>query len=249
MNLITWYFNKKLETWGYGECDVNYSLGYCQGDGVAWYGGLDDSDIRRHALSKLRLPPQIAAINRILDKGALSVSIRKVGPHMYDHFNTMDVDHELDEDELTPMEQATALELIGAIESDVVDRSKELERDGYGIIEARPCEKELLRQYEHGDVVVQVWKHPPLDDMDNDWMDPADQYLFVRRMIRGEIELYDLEVEVSWRGVTSGHSVCEVSDTPDGRYWHELARELMREDAIELRALHATNGNEQKQAA
>lgn len=254
MKLIAWYFKKKLETWGYGECDVSYSLGHCQGDGVAWYGGFDEESIRRLA-SRLFSPSRerIAAVRRVLDKGALNMSVRKCGPHMYDHFNTMEVSCEVDEDEITPFELNAVDELIKAIEEDVVDCSKVLERDGYGITGAYWHEDELLRQYEHGDAIVEVWKRSSEHDGMDDLMEPSNRYLFARSIIRGEVEIYDLELKIYVGGKPfESEWICDVSDAPGGSYWRSLARELLREARDHHRralAVSAAAVHETKQAA
>lgn len=228
MSLLMWYFKKKLETWGYEDCEISYSLNSCQGDGVAWYGTLGDDNIRRLASRHLTKPPQIGAINRVLDKGVVSISITNISTH-YHHFNTMRVDYDWDEDELTAFENEAVRDLFAAIEDDVVDCSKTLEREGYEIVFAQPYVPEMMRRYEHGDAVVEITKHPLEDGGYADLMEPVDQYMLIRDMINGKVVMYDLEVEVTWDGVSETRYMSDVTDMVDGHYWHQLARELLGE--------------------
>lgn len=249
MSLMTWYFKKRLETWGYGDCEIYYSLNSCQGDGVAWYGTLDEDNIRRLAARHLG-GAQIAAINRVLDKGGLRLEIR-CNDHHYSHYNTMSVDCELDEREMTTMEIATVDELFDAIKEDVVDCSRQLERDGYKIVFASPLDAEMIRRYQRDTVCVEIWKHPVDERYDMDgYLEPEDLYLFVRSLIRGEGEFYDLEVRIEddnreyepeWFGTAS--------DVKDGRYWLTLAREMVHDARHCVERSVALAQDEARQAA
>lgn len=229
MDLLTWYFERRLDSWGYGSCQPAYRLSHCQGDGVAWYGQLGDTDIIRMLPRLGMTPSQRGAIHRGLDKG-ISVEVSKIGPAMYDHFNTMECRIDLGgcADELTQFEEQTAELLAQAIDEDLVDRSRQLEREGHDIVEAMPAVPETIRSYGRGDLDVEIRKHPP-DEGLLDMVDGADCFLAIRRMMRGAVEVYDLEVEIVEHGASDSYWIGCVEDVPDGVCWRGFARELLRD--------------------
>lgn len=232
MNLLNWYFERCLETWGYGECRIGYSLGYCQGDGVAWYGKLAEADVLR-MLPRLGLSAsETGAIQRVVDD--INITISDINHH-YHHWNSMEVDVEvLNEDVMSGAELEAVDVLLKALEKDVVALSKELESEGYRLIEASPSEPVTIRRYERENLVVEVRKHP-VDDSVHGYGEPADLLLLAQRMIRGETVRYDLEVKATWWGKEESCWIGSVEDAPDGRYWRSLALENLGEIGIEIR--------------
>jgi len=235
MELLNWYFERRLESWGYGECRIRYNLNYCQGDGVAWYGKLDEADVLR-MLPRLGLSAsETAAIQRVVDD--INVSISDINHH-YHHWNSMEVDVEvLNEDEMSGAETEAVDALLKALREDVVTRSRELESEGYSLIEASPYEPEILRLYERENLVVEIRKQPVEDAGDPilGYMEPSDVFLLARRMIRGEIERYELEVRATWWGKEESLWIGATDGAPNGRQWVQLAREALSDIASELR--------------
>jgi len=134
--LIKFHFTRTLAALGYPTDDINYSLNYSQGDGVAMYGDIDTDGLTAMA-QRLLKGPQKAGAKRAIAKGSsASISRNSFGNH-YSHYNTMQVNDESHyAEELTEYEESAFSSLIEAIEQEVVSTSKQLESDGYAIVEA-----------------------------------------------------------------------------------------------------------------
>lgn len=128
-DLITENFMYYLESRGYGDCKLEWSLGYCQGDGVAFYGKVDVSTWwkkrGRTLFSKEEKKKLYAEYARDSDI-CIGIKRNSFGNH-YSHYNTMYVDVEWD--------SALAQMVETAILDDIRDISKELARMGYKDIE------------------------------------------------------------------------------------------------------------------
>lgn len=107
MQMLEFYFKNKLAALGYPgqELKIGYSLGYCQGDGMAFYGGLNTDDLKciaerlyapeavqGNAYERVRLLRYRKLVLEMLDfvdeAGNSSVTIIDNSAH-YHHFNTM----------------------------------------------------------------------------------------------------------------------------------------------------------------
>lgn len=132
-SLVTLHFERQLERRGYPTHDIRWSLGYCQGDGMAFYGRVDAQACADRLLrGKVR-----AAAKRAIGKATASLTITRnsYGNH-YSHFNTMEVALETYSDTMTKLEASALADLEQAIELDMRKISKELEAEGYRILEA-----------------------------------------------------------------------------------------------------------------
>ena len=141
------YFKEYLEERGLPSEEIEFSLSYCQGDGVAFYGRIvnwrrDDSSLEKflkhyNAYDKFKDLAKYAYIR-------IEIARNRNGYH-YSHYNTMCVDVEWEsslqdyDDELRqavvdkieePFEDL-AKELREVVEEIVVEVSKELEKQGY----------------------------------------------------------------------------------------------------------------------
>lgn len=67
MNLIQIYFTRQLEKRGYPTGDICYSLNYCQGDGMAWYGDIEEGALIRFA-DTLMKGAEKAAVKRAINQ-------------------------------------------------------------------------------------------------------------------------------------------------------------------------------------
>ncbi|MDH3001507.1 hypothetical protein A1D23_13230 [Chelonobacter oris] len=114
MKFLTQYFQTKLTQAGYpSELDIEWSLSYCQGDGVAFYGDIDDDSLtalftrylkeceqlnevtKQQALNDWEhiWLPQLSAFSR--DSGWCSPCIVRNGFALhYSHWNTMELEHD-----------------------------------------------------------------------------------------------------------------------------------------------------------
>ena len=132
--LVTNYFKSQLTSLSYPADEIQYSLNYCQGDGMRFTGQLYAEDINAVA-DRLTNGTKKAAIKRAVDKGA-SIEI-KSNDHRYVHYNTMYVvcDDYVCED-LTDFESQSLHEFVELVEEDIKTVSRKLEGEGYKLIEA-----------------------------------------------------------------------------------------------------------------
>ncbi|WPF70251.1 hypothetical protein BCVP_CDS0223 [Bacillus phage BC-VP] len=131
---ITEDFTSALEEKGYEGLEVQWSLNYCQGDGVAFYGTLFTTDLVK--LSERLLSDKEYKRLKAIAKGEdFSIEINRCNYH-YNHWNTMETylnDEHVFGDYPKVWELLQKLER--AISDDIKEVSKELERKGYEQIE------------------------------------------------------------------------------------------------------------------
>ncbi len=119
-------FTEKLDEIGFPTDEIFFSLSNCQGDGVAFYGEID---IEKYLKDNIKY-------KRILElKDEITFNIaRNSWSNHYSHYNTMTL--EIDYNDI---ENKTDIELIQELEIQlqefIKDKSKELEKIGYDIIE------------------------------------------------------------------------------------------------------------------
>jgi hypothetical protein len=127
---VTSEFECVLQQYGYGDCKLEWSLGYCQGDGVAFYGKVDVEDWwRKRGRTLFSKEEKRKLLKYYKEDSDLSIAIcRNSFGHHYSHYNTMYVEVTWGNKEL--------LELLeGAVLEDIKDISKELARQGYKDLE------------------------------------------------------------------------------------------------------------------
>jgi hypothetical protein len=135
--MLTTYFKIRLRRLGYVDVEVRYSLGYSQGDGVAFYGRLDDDSLTLLA-DRLLEGAEKAAVTRAMKKGwCLEIQGES---SRYHHYNSMRVEENGDYSDpypnLTHREKAACDALFVLIKEDVQDVSQTLDREGYNILQA-----------------------------------------------------------------------------------------------------------------
>jgi hypothetical protein len=115
------YFELRLGELGLPIDDIRWRLAYTQGDGVAFYGKFNlEEYLRKH-----KLKSEFAALSRVAED--ISMRIEKVGPHAYDHYNTMQVSGE-PQLELSDKQQDELNHVEGLINEDIKKVSRELKR-------------------------------------------------------------------------------------------------------------------------
>lgn len=193
MKLLTDWFQHRLRTLGYPKDDVRYSLGYCQGDGMAFYGRVDVKVVGP------RLCPGFPA--QVWEGMQHPVELEDSGIR-YHHWNSMSISLDcdtvtaMDGDEFGGIAKRIAMHrLLECLEDDVKNTSRELEREGYRLIEASPYEESVLIEKETRCFRVVVTKlrdeHYEIDDSDSEYFE-AD----VRSLIDGKTEYFCLKAEV-----------------------------------------------------
>ena len=129
-------FVDQLDEKGLPSEDVRWRLSYSQGDGVAFYGQFDLEKYLRVNKLKSKFP----ALSKVADN--IEANIEKVGPHMYDHWNTMRV-YFTPQVDLTDRQQTELDSLEDAIKDQIKAVSRELEKLGYADIEYREGDQQI----------------------------------------------------------------------------------------------------------
>jgi hypothetical protein len=141
-------FKYQLMDLGYPTDEVPWSLNYCQGDGVAFYGMVDVSAVAKRLLE----PSEYEFLMDIRDEIRLDYEIVKnsFGYH-YSHWNTMNVEMTLEsysdrldfdgygddevDTELSEKVEQLVLKLEELISDDIKSVSRKLEKSGYESID------------------------------------------------------------------------------------------------------------------
>lgn len=151
---LTEDFKTQLAEYGFSELEVYWSLGYCQGDGVAFYGRVCSESLKEKDQTAKRLIDALEAAGDVL-----YIEITGEGGH-YHHWNSMTVEIEFEsetEDEDLPARLKIARpvlreELEEYLGERVKEISRELEKSGYAEIEYRHDEATIraeLSEREH----------------------------------------------------------------------------------------------------
>lgn len=152
--ILTEDFKMQLAERGFPDVEVFWSLGYCQGDGVAFYGSVYPTDLKEKDSNARRF---IEALERAGDY--LSIGISGENNH-YHHWNSMTVEVEFEsesDDEEIPTRLKIARPVLREdfqtyLAEKVKEISRELEKSGYAEIEYRHSEetvREELPEREH----------------------------------------------------------------------------------------------------
>ena len=238
---LTHFFRLELEKVGYRDLTPSWSLGHCQGDGVAFYGTVRDT-----YLLVSRLMPELAEEQRASLSNGLRLEISSNSNH-YSHAYTMNVDADPDGDDETKDRQLGVL--VERVLEDVRSHSRRLEELGYGILDAASGRSSdrwepLTRSWRRGEFTVTA-EMLPAEDLDlyesgEDEYDHRDAL----SMAAGELVAYDVLVTVRWRARELAQArCCNVSDRvgPDAPplSFKSVVLELLRECRIEIRDLRA----------
>lgn len=151
---LTEDFKTQLAEYGFEETEVYWSLGYCQGDGVAFYGHVYTESLREKDRRAARL---IAALEAAGD--AIYIEITGGGGH-YHHWKSMTIEiefeNEIDDEDLPARLKIARPVLRENLEEYLTERteeiSRELEKSGYAEIEHRYDEETIrsdLTEREH----------------------------------------------------------------------------------------------------
>ncbi len=145
--ILTEDFKIQLAERGFPEMEVFWSLGYCQGDGVAFYGSVYPKDLKEKDPEAKRF---IEALEKAGD--CLSIGISGDNKH-YHHWNSMtvEVEFESESDEEIPARLKIARPILredfqAYLAEKVKEISRELEKSGYAEIEYRHSEEAILEE-------------------------------------------------------------------------------------------------------
>lgn len=134
--ILTEDFKMQLAERGFPKTEVFWSLGYCQGDGVAFYGSVYPEDLKEKDADAKKF---IEALEKAGD--VLSIGITGENNH-YHHWNSMtvEVEFEDEDDETLPPRLRIARPVLREefeeyLSDKVKEISRELEKSGYAEIE------------------------------------------------------------------------------------------------------------------
>ena len=137
-DMITERFNETLKEYGLPTETVEWRLSNCQGDGVAFYG---DIDIER-LMIKTGKWDQWRMIVRRYDLGATSQP-NSFASH-YSHYNTMDVYMQRGSEYIDRDSILLGRDIWEHIKETVVSVSRQLEKEGYEMIEANQDKQYII---------------------------------------------------------------------------------------------------------
>lgn len=206
-----------LTALGYLDMEVAYSLGYCQGDGVAWYGELSRESL---AILLPRLLGELTSTNEVAKILGVLRDYRRYEKieitrncHRYCHENTMtlnssvefrglideDDEHAMSAAEVTPELLAHWDELwevfIPKLQRDMRATSLKLRDEGYAILESTSREKVSVWKFATANFTVEFYELP-VEGGDFEWLDADVQSSTIQAMIRGEQRYVNLKAEV-----------------------------------------------------
>lgn len=182
MNILQTYLNQQLVKAGFpDDLKIEYSLSYCQGDGVAFYGWLYQDDLQRlfnHLNPSKRKQKMFAKLlGHIAEWDDVSMEIyRNSFGYRYSHFNTMTL--QVQAEHLAFFSCSTAEkewyfpkskvyryhalwdEFMTDLAEHIRDTSKRLEADGYKIVEATPYEQQVAYCFNTANYRVELVQTP-----------------------------------------------------------------------------------------
>ena len=130
-------FKVKLDEYGL-PTDVEFSLGYRQGDGVAFYGDIDVEKLLKNI-------GEWEEYKWLVNQYELSATTTRnsYGSH-YSHWNTMEVYMQREEEYHSSFSRMVGKKLWDLIKLRVVSVSRELEKLGYEMIEANQKKEHII---------------------------------------------------------------------------------------------------------
>lgn len=136
---ITEMFENRLEALGLPTKDIRWSLGYSQGDGMAFYGKIDLEDYIKK--NNLDFPLHLKAAA----DGDLTMEIEGSNHH-YNHWNSMTLNWDVSGEfqKSIDWQRNQADPLIAHIQKHIKEISKELEGEGYKELEYQTSDEQLL---------------------------------------------------------------------------------------------------------
>ncbi|MGI0646984.1 hypothetical protein ACRCPS_18365 [Pseudomonas aeruginosa] len=195
---ITTVMKRKLELLGYPSSEIQYSLGYCQGDGASFTGKLDLKAIGARLLPGVK--PEVWA-SCICD-----LEITRDRGFRYVHENSTSLSETTetiasgDPAEFGGVAQKYALgQLVGLLKEDIIRTGAALGRDGYAVMESyfRSDESESVWCFDTDNFRVECFKladefFAPDDLSEEEYLDGC-----IADLLSGDFEVYGSRVVVS----------------------------------------------------
>jgi len=175
--------------------EVQYSIAYCQGDGLAFNHEKQDALITDALLSLseryFRGAGEVRfAVRRAIRKCQPSFQIRN--PRHGHHPSSMVVEYELADEDLLSVEEAAAMDSLRvAVEAHARSLAGELYRDGHEVFLSSPYEPEMVREFRTRRYRLTI-EHYPCDIDTDDYLDEYD----IALLAGGDHEVVDLRVKL-----------------------------------------------------
>lgn len=241
--MLSEYFSRELKAAGYEPRNdgIYWSLGYCQGDGMAFEAYCDLSALADRLLAGATK----AAAKRAVEKANISAKVTHSGNYYHSRSMSVGADDCWAEETCTALEQKAWAELLALLDSDVESISERLEKDGYSLqencnpawfVKGKPNGDDhvIWRTFETENFRV-VQKLIQDDDYNGYTFGNEHDHDDVKRIVRGEVVVCGVVAEVQSKAtgsIVGGASLWGIADTPDLEYTLGELREITRE-AIE----------------
>jgi hypothetical protein len=152
---LTDKFKEELESYGFDDdVKIEWSLGYCQGDGVAFYGSIDLEKILPNHLGDFTKDEQRRLYWLNNEYGISIKTVRNSYGYRYSHAYTMDIDLYCDyptDYRETELYDEVLQKLEDIVLNDIQSLSLKLEREGYKFIERMESDEVIREFFEYND--------------------------------------------------------------------------------------------------
>ncbi len=188
---------RNLQKLGYPTTDINWSLGYCQGDGSSFSGTIDIKVVGP------RLLPDIS--KEIWNSIDFDLKLVRSKDTRYVHERSVDLNIDSQGVELTEagefggVAQKVALyKLVCALEDDILSASFKNTADGYKLIESYVSEEILVWSFRTASFLVELFKIKDEDCNPFEFCDEGDQLDYaISKILEGNIDIFCTKVVVS----------------------------------------------------
>ncbi|AGI35132.2 hypothetical protein ABCW44_07320 [Mannheimia haemolytica] len=277
-SVLNTYFKHALVKAGFPDTlNIEYSLNHCQGDGVAFYGRLGTDDLIQlfnHLNPQKRKQKMFANLLTHIESWETHDDIgfeiiRNRFGYRYSHWNTMEL-YAKTADQLVFFNDSDARrnwyfptskvykykglwdEFIQDLEQYIKGTSRELETNGYQIIDASPYQTETVFKFNTENYLVELKRKPSeFYSEPVDWVfgDVCDFKTSIEELLQGKVYYADFEAIVTDKesGIQLGFdSISGLSYSPNDRTFSGYRQELIgnaiasaRSNAARFAYLHA----------
>lgn len=155
VEMLTDVFRYELESYGFDDdVIVEWSLGYCQGDGVAFYGSIDLEKVLPNHVDDFT-KDELRRLYWLNKEFGVSIeTVRNSYGYHYSHANTMDVSIDCDyyiDYRQTEQYNEVLQKLEDIVLNDIQSLSHKLEREGYEFIERMESDEVIREFFEYND--------------------------------------------------------------------------------------------------
>ena len=259
MNLLTSYFKRELTAAGFhDDLCVEWSLSYCQGDGMAFYGELSFDDLinlgrKMYANQKRKQNKFVKLVSTIegCDYHEFFEIYRNGFGYHYSHAYTMDVSICAAED-LSFFDDANQCDwyfkkakkaeymalwddFILDLEQYIRDVSKKLASAGYRILDAAPSSDEMVYQFDTAHYRVELIRSP----MDWDCFEEDESTMLCEEILEQNIQFADFTARIKDKatGIVLGDESCGfITYAQNDRTFGGMRQCLIREAIDNTRA-------------